>query len=97
MTDKLTKKDLLMIQGFIPPWLDSNDMCVCLPISPATLDNWVELGVLPAPVKRRGKLMWKWSEVDQKLTLGNVEGSPDALAERIRNGTKREATGRAGH
>jgi hypothetical protein len=49
----------------------------------------VAQGVLPPPVKRGGKLMWKWDQVDQWLTNGQVGKSPDAEAERIRDATRR--------
>lgn len=87
-TLKLSKRDRLMIHGFIPPWLDMDDMCVCLPVRPPTVEAWVAKGILPPPKKRGVKLMWKWSEVDEKLTLGAVGGSPDDQAERIRNGSR---------
>lgn len=83
---------------FIPPWMDMPTLCKHICASPPTVDSWVAQGILPPPRKRGGKLMWKWQEVDERLTLGEVGGSPDAMAERIRNGTRREATeGRNGH
>lgn len=85
-----------MTLPYPPPWMDSNTLCEHICISPATVDNWVKNGILPPPKKRGGKLMWKWLEVDRYLSERG-EGSPDAEAERVRNGTKREAEGRAGH
>lgn len=80
----------LLAQGFIPPWMDKEVLCLCLSgASPTTIDAWVNTGVLPPPKKRGGKLMWKWSEVDNKLTVGEAGGSPDSQADRIRLGTKR--------
>lgn len=79
--------------AFIPPWMDSATLAKHICVSATTVDNWVTQGILPAPRKRGGKLMWKWAEVDQYLTDGT--GSPDAEAERIRNGTKREVESRA--
>ncbi len=78
----------------VPPWQDMVTLCRNICVSPATVDNWVRDGILPPPRKRGRKLMWKWAEVDQYLTDGSG-GSPDAEAERIRNGTKREIEGRA--
>lgn len=75
---------------FIPPWLDKAMLCRCICASDTTIDTWVVQGILPPPRKRGGKLMWKWAEVDAKLTIGNVE-TPDARAEEIRRGTQQEA------
>ena len=76
---------------FIPPWQDVTTLCRHICASPTTIDNWVAQGILPPPRKRGGKLMWKWSEVDERLTMGKVGTSPDAKAEEIRNGTRAEA------
>lgn len=91
---KFNKREQLLAQGFIPPWLDMDMMCLCLPISPNTVDKWVKDGLLPAPRYRGGKQMWKWSEVDEYLTGGEVR-SADPEAERIRNGTRRALEDRA--
>lgn len=76
---------------FIPPWMDKDTLARHICAGSMTIDRWVDQGILPAPRKRGGKLMWKWAEVDEKLTLGNVGGTPDAKAEEIRNGTREEA------
>jgi hypothetical protein len=80
-----------------PPWQDAPTLCAHISCSPNTLDSWVAQGILPPPVKRGGKLMWKWEKVDAWLTNGPDAGSPDAEAERIRNGTRRAAEAGAGH
>ena len=87
MTDRLP---------YPPPWMDRDTLSAHISVSRATVDNWVAQGVLPPPRKRGGRLMWKWSEVDEKLTLGEAGGSPDSQAERIHNGTRR-ALAEAGH
>ncbi len=75
-----------------PPWQDSVTLAEHLCISPTTVPAWVNDGILPPPRERGGKLMWKWSEVDDRLSVGK-EGSstPDAQAERIRSGTRAAA------
>lgn len=73
-----------------PPWMDGATLARHICVSSTTIDNWVAQGILPPPRKRGGKLMWKWQEVDERLTLG-TEGQPETLAERIRNGTRAEA------
>jgi ribosomal protein RSM22 (predicted rRNA methylase) len=72
-----------------PPWQDIATLCAHICVSPNTVDNWVAAGILPPPRKRGGKLMWKWAEVDAKLSEGAT--SPDSEAERIRNGTRAAA------
>lgn len=78
-----------------PPWQDMATLCEHICVSPNTVEKWVAEGILPPPRKRGGKLMWKWNEVDGYLTRGT--DGPDALAERIRDGTKRAAENRTGH
>ena len=81
-----------------PPWQDMPTLCVHICVSSTTVENWVAQGILPAPRKRGGKLMWKWSEVDAYLTNGRPDGSPESDAERIRRGTREAAAeSRAGH
>lgn len=43
---------------------------------------------MPPPRKRGHRLLWKWSEVDAKLTEG--QSSPDAEASRMREAVRRE-------
>jgi predicted DNA-binding transcriptional regulator AlpA len=78
-----------------PPWQDKATLCAHICVSDNTVDAWVAQGVLPPPVKRGGKLMWKWDQVDQWLTNGQVGKSPDAEAERIRDATRRALENRA--
>lgn len=63
MTAKLTP-------GWVPPWQDMPTLCKHICCSDVTVTKWVAEGILPAPRKRGGKLMWKWSEVDERLTVG---------------------------
>lgn len=60
------------------------------------MDNWISEGLLPPARKIKGKLLWKWSEVDEMLTAAGGQ-SLDAEAERIRNGTRKASEARAGH
>jgi excisionase family DNA binding protein len=49
-----------------------------LRVSPRTLRNWVRLGKFPAPISpgggKRGRRLWRWSEVEQALTRLGLEG-----------------------
>ena len=79
-----------------PPWMDMPTLCQHICASPNTVDSWVAKGVLPAPVKREGKQLWQWEQVQDWLKNGGP--SSDSLADRVRNGTRREkAESRAGH
>jgi predicted DNA-binding transcriptional regulator AlpA len=73
-----------------PPWQHKETLAAHLSVSANTVVNWAAQGKLPPPRKIGGKVMWKWSEVDEKLTLGR-EG-PDTLAERTPNGTRAAAS-----
>lgn len=87
MTPALKK---MLIDGFIPRWVDKEILAMVTSNSPDTIDNWQAQGVIPPPRKRGGKLMWEWPEVDAALKRGNAEASPDSQAERIANGTRAE-------
>lgn len=87
----------MLVAGFRPPWQDREVLGLCLVVHDDTIDNWVAQGILPPPRKRGGKLMWKWSEVDEWLTLGKSGGTPDDPAERIRNATRAEAARSSRH
>lgn len=82
---------------FIPPWQDMPTLCKHICCSDVTVTKWVAEGILPAPRKRGGKLMWKWSEVDERLTVGVPDRSADPQAEEIRNNVKRLLESRADH
>jgi len=71
--------------------MDKATLCAHICLGETTVDVWVSQGILPPPRKRGHKLMWKWAEVDEKLTVGKVGTAADAKAEEIRNGTREEA------
>lgn len=75
--------------AYPPPWQDTVTLAAHLSISPETVPNWVATGILPAPRRRGGKLMWKWSEVDALMTDGAQDGVPRNATE-MRDAVKRE-------
>lgn len=87
MTAKKTKT-----LPYPPPWQDLPTLCEHISVSPNTVDTWVSQGILPPPRERGGKRLWKWSEVDEKLTVGAAGGSPDPIADRIRDATRAAAS-----
>ena len=82
---------------FIPPWQDMATLCAHICATPNTVNAWVADGILPPARKRGGKLMWKWSEVDERLTVGVPDRSADPQADEIRNNVKRLLENRADH
>ncbi len=76
----------------MPPWVDKEKLAWAICVCVNTVDAWVADGTLPPPRKRGAKLMWKWSEVDECLTVGKVGNSTDDKAERIRNATRAAAS-----
>lgn len=72
-----------------PPWQDAPTLAQHLSISLHTIENWVAAGWLPPGRQRGGKVMWKWSEVDDLMTNGKDNVLPiDAGG--MRNAVKRE-------
>ena len=83
----------MLVAGFRPPWQDREVLGLCLGIVDNTIDAWVTDGTIPPARKRSGKLLWKWSEVDEWLTVGKEAGkTPVSKAEEIRNATRRAAS-----
>lgn len=75
----------------IPPYQDIGTLTENLCISERTVDAWVKQGLLPPPVTKGGKRLWKWSQVEQYLDGPSVAG-PEAELEDIRNETRRQAS-----
>lgn len=60
----------------VPEWVDTARLCFEVCISEATVDAWVRQGILPPPVYRGGKRLWKWREVDAQLAGTSPAGAP---------------------
>jgi hypothetical protein len=75
---------------YIPPWMDLPTLAQHLCQSPNTIEKWAKEGIIPPPRRPGRKRMWKWSEVDDRLTAG--KDSLDPQAERIRNATRAAAS-----
>jgi predicted DNA-binding transcriptional regulator AlpA len=65
-----------------PPWQDAATLASHICVSATTIDNWVAQGIIPAPRKRGGKLMWEWAEVDDWLRNGPHNGELNAVGMR---------------
>ncbi len=73
----------------IPPYQDIATLTENLCISERTVDVWVKQGLLPPPVTRGTKRLWKWSQVEQYL---DAPAGPESELEDIRNETRRQAS-----
>lgn len=54
-----------------PPYQGISLLCQNLDTCERTIDSWVEKGILPPPVMRGGKRMWKWKTVEAYMD-GNL-------------------------
>lgn len=73
-----------------PPWCDLEMTAWLFNRSEDTIRAWAAQGIIPPGRKRGGSLWWKWSELDERFTLGEVGGTPDAEAEAVRAGIRGE-------
>jgi hypothetical protein len=73
-----------------PPYQDLATLAAHICASESAIENWVKLGLFPAPRKVGGKRLWSWREVENHLAANKqlTASSPDELAERIRHGTQ---------
>jgi predicted DNA-binding transcriptional regulator AlpA len=46
-----------------PSYVSKSTLAAELDISESTVDNWVERGLLPKPIRRGGSVRWCWAEV----------------------------------
>lgn len=78
-----------------PPFQDIATLAEHICAGESTIENWVKLGLFPPPRKVGGKRLWQWKEVERHLAARaeSVAASPDQLAERIRDATRRAAAG----
>lgn len=73
-----------------PPFQDLATLAAHISTAESTIENWVKLGQFPAPRLQGGKRLWSWKEVERHLARDKelTACSPDALAERVKNGTR---------
>jgi hypothetical protein len=59
----------------------------------STIENWVKLGLFPAPRKIGGKRLWHWKAIERHLAgeTPTVQSVNDSLVERITDATRRAA------
>lgn len=78
-----------------PPFQDLATLSEHVCAGESTIENWVKMGLFPAPKKVGGKRLWCWKEVERHLAAdaGTVASSADDLVARITNGTRRQVQG----
>lgn len=76
-----------MSDNRVPAWVDKATLCRETCLGEMTIDRHVDAGVLPPPVKLRGKLLWEWAEVHDWIKNGNPANREISQEERIRRGT----------
>jgi predicted DNA-binding transcriptional regulator AlpA len=82
--------------AYPPPFQDLHTLAVHLCTGESTIENWVRMGIFPAPKRIGGKRLWQWKEVERHLAsaVAPVAASPDQQAEAIRNATRAAAASR---
>ena len=83
-----------MALPYPPPFQDLRTLSEHISAGESTIENWVKLGLFPAPRKVGGKRLWRWKEVERHLAGGGENGSlsADEQADKIRAATKAAAT-----
>ena len=73
-----------------PPYQDLRTLSEHICAGESTIENWVKLGLFPAPTKIGGKRLWRWKDVERHLAdrSAGVASSADDMAERIKNATR---------
>lgn len=83
MTDRLP---------YPPPFQDIATLAEHICAGESTIENWVRMGIFPAPRLQGGKRLWSWKEVERHLAgAGDSMQSMDDLMGRIKDGTRRAA------
>lgn len=64
------------ISGDRPPsYLDKKSLAAEFCISESTVDEWVQRGHLPRPIRLGGSVRWCWAEVDARM---KARSAPEA-------------------
>jgi phage terminase Nu1 subunit (DNA packaging protein) len=67
-----------------PPWVDAPTLARLICCSVDTVDNWAAQGIIPPPMRRGGKRLWRWAEVDKWLTNGGTDLRPGSITDAVR-------------
>ena len=81
-----------MTLPYPPPYQDIRTLSEHICLSERTIETWVKLGKLPAPVAGSdGKRLWRWKDVEKHLAPERAIGTPSDDIERIREATRAAA------
>lgn len=74
----------------MPHYIDMARLCFELSIVESTAEAWVKKGILPPPINRGGKRLFRWSKVVAYLEgeAGEVPQSPVSDVERMREASR---------
>jgi excisionase family DNA binding protein len=75
------------------PWQSVEEVAVNIGFSRRAILYWAERGEFPSPRKIRGKLRWRWSEVDAWMSRSGQ--NPPATNSEVSDGVARERAERA--
>lgn len=80
-----------------PPWQDIATLEAHLCAHRDTIKKWIRLYGFPAPVIRGSKELWQWSKVNAWMTDSPAIVEEQAIAEGIRNETRKAVHVRGRH
>ena len=77
-----------MTLPYPPPFMDLATLAAHICLSERAVEEWVKDGRLPPPKTNKGKRLWRWKEVEDRLA-GDLNLAHDAdQATRIREATR---------
>lgn len=75
-----------VILGDRPPsYVSKATLAAELDVSESTVDNLVQRGVLPKPVRIGGSVRWSWSQVDAALGAATTTPEADPFMQGVSN------------
>ena len=81
-----------MTLPYLPPWQSVEEVAGNIGFSRRAILYWVERGEFPEPRKVRGKLRWRWSEVDAWMARsGKIHQRPTQRLAMVSRGKGRSA------
>jgi len=80
----------MSVLPYPPPFQDLATLAEHICAGESTIENWVRMGLFPAPKKIGGKRLWSWKEVERYLAPGDATALPSKidLTEKIRLATR---------
>lgn len=84
-----------MTLPYPPPFMDLPTLAAHVCLSERAVEEWVRDGRLPPPKTHKGKRLWRWKEVEDRLA-GEADLVPNAVDDltKIREATRHAAKAR---